>query len=89
MKELHQTILSFLKNKEGNVEVKELYESPNKYGDITGNFSWKFNYKDKYNFVYGRLSIDYSRKVAFIPDVGYLPYTSFDEIKQFTQSKYK
>ena len=67
----HNEIVSALKQINGYSDVKDVYESPNKYGDIKSSISFKYNIEDRFNYTKGCISIDYKINQLFILDKGY------------------
>lgn len=70
--DIHKEIVILISKLKGIEDVKELFQNPNAYGDITGKVSFKFNVIDKYNYCKGEVSVDYKQQTSmvFIPLVG-------------------
>jgi len=89
LKKIHDSVFKFLKTKKGVGEVKELAEFPNRYGDNVSTFSVRYNIEDKYNYDSQGIKIEYSRNVVSIPDKGYFPFKTFNDIKNIINKKSK
>jgi hypothetical protein len=87
LKKIHDAIFKFLKTKKGVGEVKEFSEFPNRYGDNVSTFSVKYNIEDKYNYDLQEIKIEYSTSRVFIPNKGYFPFKTFNDIKNIINKK--
>jgi len=87
LKKIHDAVLKFLKTKKGVGEVKEFPEFPNRYGDNVSTFSVKYNIEDKYNYDLQEIKIEYSTSRVFIPNKGYFPFKTFNDIKNIINKK--
>jgi hypothetical protein len=87
LKKIHDAVLKFLKTKKGVGEVKESPEFPNRYGDNVSTFSVKYNIEDKYNYDLQEIKIEYSTSRVFIPNKGYFPFKTFNDIKNIINKK--
>jgi hypothetical protein len=87
LKKIHDAIFKFLKTKKGVGEVKEFSEFPNRYGDDVSTFSVKYNIEDKYNYDLQEIKIEYSTSRVFIPNKGYFPFKTFNDIKNVINKK--
>jgi hypothetical protein len=87
LKKIHDVIFKFLKTKKGVGEVKEFSEFPNRYGDNVSTFSVKYNIEDKYNYDLQEIKIEYSTSRVFIPNKGYFPFKTFNDIKNIINKK--
>ncbi len=87
LKKIHDAIFKFLKTKKGVGEVKEFSEFPNRYGDNVSTFSVKYNIQDKYNYDLQEIKIEYSTSRVFIPNKGYFPFKTFNDIKNIINKK--
>ena len=68
---IHKGVVAALGKIAGVEDIREVFESPNKYGYIMSHVSFRFDVQDKYNYSGGSLSIDYKRKMVFMPNMGY------------------
>jgi hypothetical protein len=84
----HQNLIQEIAKLSGVSQVNELFESPNKYGNIVGNISFRYNVIDKYNYNIGRITIDYTHNSYFIPDLGYKEINSVQESIQALKQHY-
>jgi len=89
LKKIHDSVFKFLKTKKGVGEVKELSEFPNRYGDNVSTFSVRYNIEDKYNYDSQGIKIEYSRNIVSIPNKGYFPFKTFNDIKNIINTKSK
>lgn len=80
-KKIHNDILKFLESKKGVGEVKEIAEFPNRYGDNVSTYSVKYNIEDRYNYDMQEIKIEYSTSRVFIPNAGYFPFKTLNDIK--------
>lgn len=87
LKKIHDAVFKFLKTKKGVGEVKEFSEFPNRYGDNVSTFSVKYNIEDKYNYDLQEIKIEYSTSRVFIPNKGYFPFKTFNDIKNIINKK--
>ncbi len=87
LKKIHDATFKFLKTKKGVGEVKEFSEFPNRYGDNVSTFSVKYNIEDKYNYDLQEIKIEYSTSRVFIPNKGYFPFKTFNDIKNIINKK--
>jgi hypothetical protein len=87
LKKIHDAIFKLLKTKKGVGEVKEFSEFPNRYGDDVSTFSVKYNIEDKYNYDLQEIKIEYSTSRVFIPNKGYFPFRTFNDIKNIINKK--
>jgi hypothetical protein len=87
LKKIHDAIFKFLRTKKGVGEVKEFSEFPNRYGDDVSTFSVKYNIEDKYNYDLQEIKIEYSTSRVFIPNKGYFPFRTFNDIKNIINTK--
>jgi hypothetical protein len=87
LKKIHDAIFKFLRTKKGVGEVKEFSEFPNRYGDDVSTFSVKYNIEDKYNYDLQEIKIEYSTSRVFIPNKGYFPFRTFNNIKNIINTK--
>jgi hypothetical protein len=87
LKKIHDVIFKFLKTKKGVGEVKEFSEFPNRYGDNVSTFSVKYNIEDKYNYDLQEIKIEYSTSRVFMPNKGYFPFRTFNDIKNIINTK--
>jgi len=87
LKKIHDSTFKFLKTKKGVGEVKEFSEFPNRYGDNVSTFSVKYNIEDKYNYDLQEIKIEYSTSRVFIPNKGYFPFKTFNDIKNIINKK--
>ena len=87
LKKIHDATFKFLKTKKGAGEVKEFSEFPNRYGDNVSTFSVKYNIEDKYNYDLQEIKIEYSTSRVFIPNKGYFPFKTFNDIKNIINKK--
>lgn len=71
----------------GVFEVKELFENPNKYGDVISHISFRYNYIDRWNYFKGRIVFTYKNRQLFIPDKGYLVLKKLDTFKIIEEIK--
>lgn len=84
---LHQEIIDYLNSQPSISKVSELFENPNKYGDIVSHFSFKYNVVPGSGIVPGMtFNIGWKPTTVstiFIPDYGYNPiYPENDIIEQ-------
>lgn len=84
---LHQEIVDYLNSQPSISKVSELFENPNKYGDIVSHFSFKYNVVPGSGIVPGMtFNIEWKPTTVstiFIPDYGYNPiYPENDIIEQ-------
>ena len=87
LKKIHDGIFKFLKTKKGVGEVKEFSEFPNRHGDNVSTFSVKYNIEDRYNYDLQEIKIEYSTSRVFIPNKGYFPFKTFNDIKNIINKK--
>jgi dephospho-CoA kinase len=87
LKKIHDAVFKFLKTKKGVGEVKEFPEFPNRYGDNMSTFSVKYNIEDAYNYDLQEIKIEYSTSRVFIPNKGYFPFKTFNDIKNIINKK--
>lgn len=78
----HNKIKNYLSSFERVSKVNDVLELPDKYNHNVSFFSAKYDQEDKYNFKKFQINIQWYRNVIFIPDVGYIPFESNDEIFQ-------
>lgn len=86
-KKIHNDILKFLESKKGVGEVKEIAEFPNKYGDNVSTYTVKYNIEDKYNYDIQEIKIEFSTSRVFIPNAGYFPFKTLNDIKNVIDKK--
>ena len=87
LKKIHNDVLKFLKSKKADGKVSDLAEFPNKYGDHVSTFSVKYNIEDRFNYKTQDIKIDHSRSVVFMPNKGYFPFETFNDIKRIINKK--
>jgi len=89
--EIHNDLVLAISKIKGVERVRELFESPNRYGNTVGTVSFRFNILDDFNFSKGEVSIDYKNQLVFIPEVGnrVIDGLNVDEIVKALKSKYK
>ena len=79
-KEAHNIILDYIKSK--NIDsVMDYLDLPNKYGDNCSTYYAKYNVKDRWNYTEQEVSIDYTGSYVFLPNLGYFPFKTIDDIK--------
>jgi len=86
VKKIHNDILKFLKTKKG-VEIQDYSDFPNKYGDNVSTYHVKYDIEDKYNYKKQEIKIEYSTSRVFIPNKGYFPFKTFNDIKNIINKK--
>jgi hypothetical protein len=69
--DIHNEITSSISSITGCEDVESVFLNPNKYGNITGHFSFKYNVCGKYNYNAQDFTIDYKLKQLFIRCIGY------------------
>jgi len=84
----HQNLINEIIKLSGVSQVKQLFESPNKYGDTVSHISFKFDTKDNYNYSVGRITTNFTSKTTFIPDLGYKEINSVQESIQALKQHY-
>ena len=85
---IHSMVKQFLDSVPGLEDVKDFPSFPNKYGDDVSDFSAKYNVNDRYNYDKMTFKIEYGTGRVFIPDVGYLPFSTVDDIKKILKTNF-
>jgi hypothetical protein len=83
MKTMHDTIKTHFASMKRVQKIADVIELPNRYGANTSNFSMKYDYHydgrtETSNIM--NFNIDWDRKVLFISNCGYRPFTSVEDI---------
>ncbi|MCU4165723.1 hypothetical protein [Carboxylicivirga caseinilyticus] len=79
---IHNEIVDYLKNIKGAYQIEDVFESPNKYGDVVSHFSARYEQKDRWNYRKAQFVITWNQLRLFIPDFGYrtLPDTDIKNL---------
>ncbi|WP_068475503.1 SAM-dependent methyltransferase [Saccharicrinis aurantiacus] len=78
---LHFDVLTHLNSLKGVYDVKNLFENPNKHGDVVSHFSLKYAREDQWNFETARFVITWNNKSIFIPEIGQQTLPDTDIVK--------
>ncbi|MBS2101243.1 hypothetical protein, partial [Carboxylicivirga linearis] len=79
---IHNEIVDYLKNLKGAYQIEDVFENPNKYGDVVSHFSARYDQKDRWNYRKAQFVITWNQLSLFIPDFGYrtLPDTDIKNL---------
>lgn len=73
MKLIHDEIVESISEIKGVVDVKEIFENPDKYGNVVSHIGFKYDYQDQFNHTKGAMTIHWHQNnvQVFIPEKGY------------------
>jgi hypothetical protein len=87
----HNEIVSRISKIEGVADVKDVFENPNKYGDIVSHIAFKHHIKDRWNYSLSEIGIDYKKNQVFVCNQGYfiLQGLRVNDILSLVEKKFK
>lgn len=85
-KEAHNIILDYIKSK-NIISVDDYLDLPNKYGDNISKYYAKRYYK--HGWEEQEVSVDYTSSIVFLPNLGYFPFKTIDDIKNIINKNTK